>query len=510
MNHEFTDARDGWPALQAWWDTAGWLMLLGILGCMALLLPSYTLQPGEPHFLIAVGFVGLWRYALRAIHFARAMWFLYVSYPRLRERAERAGSASDPSHAYFLVTSFRIDVETTARVYRAVIEQAVDCGYPSTIVASIVEYGDELLFRALWESYNPPEHIKLRIVRIPGTGKRDGLAFGFRAIARDTPDHTALVAVIDGDSVLTPGVMRKCAQMFHMLPKVGALTTNEYCTVLGSRVMSEWHKLRFAERHLNMCSMALSHRVLTLTGRMSVFRAHIVTQSSFIADVENDSTMHWRLGRVKFLTGDDKSSWFSVVRHGWETFYLPDAVIHTIEHPPNPSLLQSSRQLMFRWYGNSLRQNSRARNLGPHKLGWFTYYVLQDQRVQMWTGLLGLSASLVASVRFSFYYLILYLVWIGITRCLMCLMLLLAGHRVGPSYPILMYYNQVFGSLIKIVVLFFPDRQSWTRQKTTLARNLDPFHARFNALSSQIMLFSACSVFAAVVMIIATLKSPFN
>ena len=126
-----------------------------------------------------------------------------------------------------------------------------------------------------------------------------------------------------------------------------------------------------------MCSMALSHRVLTLTGRMSVFRAHIVTQASFIADVENDSTMHWRLGRVKFLTGDDKSSWFSVVRHGWETFYLPDAVIQTIEHPPNPSLLQSSRQLMFRWYGNSLRQNSRARNLGPHKLGWFTYYVLQ-------------------------------------------------------------------------------------------------------------------------------------
>ena len=221
MNDEFTESRDGWPALQAWWDAAGWLMLLGGLGCMALLLPSYTLQPGEPHFLIAVGFVGLWRYALRAIHFARAMWFLYVSYPRLRERAERTGSAADPSHAYFMVTSFRIDVETTASVYRAVIEQAIDCGYPSTIVASIVEYGDELLFRALWESYNPPEHIKLRIVRIPGTGKRDGLAFGFRAIARDTPDHTALVAVIDGDSVLMPGVMRKSAQMFHMLPKVG-------------------------------------------------------------------------------------------------------------------------------------------------------------------------------------------------------------------------------------------------------------------------------------------------
>ena len=41
--------------------------------------------------------------------------------------------------------------------------------------------------------------------------------------------------------------------------------------------MSEWHKLRFAQRHINMCSMALSKRVLTMTGRMSVFRATVVT-----------------------------------------------------------------------------------------------------------------------------------------------------------------------------------------------------------------------------------------
>ncbi|MDP3293191.1 MAG: glycosyltransferase family 2 protein [Nevskia sp.] len=493
-----------------WRDLSGWLILLSAIGGLALLLPTFTFDPTQSHFLIAVGVVGLWRYALRGIHFIRAMWFLNVSYPMLRERAEKAGAAADPSHAYYMVTSFRIDVETTARVYRAIIEQAIECGYRSTVVASIVEYGDELLMRALWETYNPPERVTLRIVRIPGTGKRDGLAHGFRAIARDCPDERALVAVIDGDSLLMPGMMRKSAQMFHLLPDVGALTTNEYCTVLGSPLMSEWHKLRFAERHLNMCSMALSRRVLTLTGRMSVFRAHIVTQQSFITDVENDSTLHWRLGRVKFLTGDDKSSWYSVVRHGWRTFYIPDTAIETIEHPPDPSLFKSSRTLMFRWYGNSLRQNGRARQLGPSRLGWFTYYVLQDQRVQMWTGLLGLLAALLASIRFDFNYLILFLVWISITRCLMCVMLMVAGHRVGPWYPPLMYYNQILGSIIKIVVFFFPDRQSWTRQKTTLKKHLDPFHARFNAMSSRAMLFSACSIFAAIVLTIVTFKSPFG
>ena len=491
-------------------ETAEWLLLLAALMGAALLLPRISLTPDSAHFIVAVGVVGVWRYALRAIHFARAMWFLHVSYPALRERAEKAGAAATPSHVYFLATSFRIDALTTGRVYRALIEEAISCGFDTTVIASIVEYGDELLIKSLWRHLNPPSRVALKFVRIPGTGKRDGLAFGFRAISRDVPDERALVAVVDGDSVLLPGVIRRCAQMFHVLPKVGALTTNEFCTVRGGRVVGEWHKMRFAERHQNMCSMALNHHVLTLTGRMSLFRAHVVTTPSFIADVEHDSALHWRLGRVKFLTGDDKSSWFSVVRLGWNTFYLPDVAIHTIEHPPDPSFLKTSRQLMFRWYGNSLRQNGRARKLGPHRLGWFTWYVLQDQRVQMWAGLLGLSAAILASIRYSFDYLLAYLVWIGITRYLMCIMLRLGGHRIGPLYPSLMYYNQIVGSMIKVFVLFFPDRQSWTRQKTVLTRDLDGFHTRFNEWSSRIMLFTALSFFCAVIVTIVTLKPDFG
>lgn len=37
-----------------------------------------------------------------------------------------------------------------------------------------------------------------------------------------------------------------------------------------------------------------------MTGRMSVFRANVVTDPGFIADVESDSLQHWRLGRFKF------------------------------------------------------------------------------------------------------------------------------------------------------------------------------------------------------------------
>jgi mannuronan synthase len=490
--------------------TAEWLLLLATTMALALVLPSASLTFGETHFLLAVGAVGVWRYAIRAIHFFRAMWFLHVRFPRLRKRADKLGDDAAPSHVYFLATSFRIDAVSTGIVYRSIIQEAIDCGYAATVVASIVELGDRLLINSLWERMNPPPRVRLKFVRIAGTGKRDGLAHGFRAISRDCPDEHALVAVIDGDTVLEAGILRKCAPMLHLLPDVGALTTNEYCEVEGGRLVSTWHRLRFAERHLNMCSMALTSRVLTLTGRMSLFRASIVTDAHFIADVEGDSLHHWRLGRFRFLTGDDKSSWFSVVKLGWKTFYVPDAAIRTIEHPPDPSFIATSRQLMFRWYGNSMRQNSRARKLGPHRLGWFTWYILMDQRAQMWTGLLGLMASLLASVRWSFYYLLAFLFWIAFTRVLMCFTLLAAGHRIEPLFAPLMYYNQIVGSLIKIKVTFFPDRQSWTRQKTTLRRNLDGFHAWFNVWSSRIVLFAAVNVFAAIVVTLVLFKSRYG
>src|SRR3546814_16509013 len=91
--------------------------------------------------------------------------------------------------------------------------------------------------------------------------------------------------------------------------------------------MSEWHKLRFAQRHLNMCSMALTRRVLTLTGRMSLFRVGIVTDPRFIDDVQKDALDHWRLGRFQFLTGDDKSSWFSLMRLGREPWVPEERLV---------------------------------------------------------------------------------------------------------------------------------------------------------------------------------------
>ena len=483
-------------------QAAGWLFYVSLLMLIALALPNTLFDPDSKDFLFLIGAVGIWRYSMGATHFVRGMLFLYVVYPRLRRKVRKLGKAADPSHVYLMVTSFRIDALTTAQVYSSVIREAIECGYPTTVVCSLVEMSDELLIKSLWAKYNPPERVSLDFVRIAGTGKRDGLAFGFRAISRHLPDENAVVAVIDGDTVLGEGVVRKTVPWFKLFGNVGGLTTNEFCEVRGGYVMSEWHKLRFAQRHINMCSMALTKRVLTMTGRMSMFRASVVTNPEFIADVESDSLYHWRLGRFKFLTGDDKSSWFSLMRLGYDTFYVPDAAINTVEHPPEKSFFKASRKLMYRWYGNNLRQNSRALGLGMRRLGLFTSVVLFDQRVSMWTSLLGLTVALIASFKFGGQFILAYLLWIGITRLILTIMLLCSGHKIGPAYPLILYYNQIVGALMKIYVFFRLDRQSWTRQPTALKRDLASFQQWFNTWSSRTMTFSAASIFVAVLFVV--------
>lgn len=427
-------------------QAAGWLFYLSLLMGLAAALPTSIFDSQSKNFIFLIGAVGIWRYSMGITHFVRGMIFLYIVYPHLRRKVRKLGSAADPSHVFLMVTSFRIDALTTAQVYSSVIREAIECGLPTTVVCSLVEMSDELLVKSMWAKANPPDRVKLDFVRIPGTGKRDGLAYGFRAISRHMPDDRAVVAVIDGDTVLNEGVVAKTVPWFQLFDNVGGLTTNEFCEVRGGYIMSEWHKLRFAQRHINMCSMALSKRVLTMTGRMSVFRAKVVTDPEFIADVESDSLNHWRLGTFRFLTGDDKSSWFSLMRLGYDTFYVPDAAINTVEHPPEKSFLKASRKLMYRWYGNNLRQNSRALGLGVRRLGIFTSIVLFDQRVSMWTSILGLTVAIIASFKYGGAFLLMYLLWIGMTRLILTLLLSFSGHRIGPAYPIILYYNQIVGA----------------------------------------------------------------
>ena len=468
-------------------NLGGHALFILALVSLALHLPPVVLDPQSTQFVLLLGAVGLWRYSWGGVHFIRSVIYRSLVFPRWRASANAIADDSRPPHIFLLITSYRIETETTRKVYRSVIEEAIRYGTPATIVASVVEMGDQRLMKALFHSLRPPAHIRLMCVRVAGTGKRDGLASAFRAISLQRPPAGAVAAVIDGDSMLTPGLLAKCVPFFVLRPRLGALTTDEICSVEGRPVFRNWYSMRFAQRHIGMSSVGLSRRVLTLTGRMSMFRADLLTDPSFIAAVEMDWIDHWRLGRFRFLTGDDKSSWYWMLKHRYEMLYVPDAMVVTIETPPDPSFHRAAVTLMRRWFGNMLRTNSRAILLGPRPMGLFTWWCIVDQRLSMWTTLVGPVGVILATFIVTPFALIYYIAWIGFTRYVLTLSLLSARKTVSATYPFLLYYNQVVGSIVKTIILFRLDRQRWTRQKTTANRSMSSIRAKWMTVSSAYM-----------------------
>lgn len=486
----------------------GFLIYTALLLLALSLLPHNAFDTHSRQFIFIIGGLALWRYSWALTHYLRHLIYRFYAFPRLRREALESDAVLLPPHLYLLITSYRIEEKTSRAVYKAAMREAMACKIPSTVIASIVDDSDEELVRDLYKNFSHCETLVLRIVKIPGTGKRDALAQGFRAISRCMPEEGSLVAVIDGDSILGEGLIRKCVPFFKTLPNLGALTTDEICEVEGSKMIREWHDMRFAQRQILMCSLALSHKVLTLTGRMSMFRADIVTNRDFIHSVQEDRLNHWRLGEFKMLTGDDKSSWYWVLKNGWDMLYVPDATVTTIEHPPHPNFFKATTMLMFRWFGNMLRTNGRALRLGPGKMGFFTWWCLLDQRISMWTSLSGPVFVLFIALKHSLAFLPVYLVWIGLTRWMMTILLVTTRPVLSAWYPFLLFYNQIWGALIKTYVMFRLDRQSWTRQKTRLQRDLTPLEQKWQNISSVFSHLSAGLFFIVVIGFLSGVLSP--
>ncbi len=451
------------------------LMLLA----WALSVPREMLDPASHQFILLISVLAAWRYGWALLNWLRFLFFKLWLFPRWRRKADAVCEDELPSHVYLLVTSFRIGTETSRRVYRSVFEEAQRYVRPVTVVASIVERCDEVLIKQLFQPYQNGQ-ISLRMVRIAGTGKRDALAYGFRSISKHMPAPNDVVAVIDGDSMLSENTLRRTVPFFAAQPDMGALTTDEICEVEGAWSFREWYNLRFAQRHVYMASASVSRRVLTLTGRMSMFRASIVTDPEFIRRVELDWIDHWRLGRFKFLTGDDKSSWFHLMSRGIPMIYVPDVQVLTIETPPDPHFLRSAHMLMKRWSGNMLRNNARALKLSWRKTGVFPWFMILDQRLSMWTSLTSPSFALLGTFFVNPAIAAYYFLWIALSRYLLTLSLLASRPHVSAAYPFFLYFNQIFGSFIKTMVFFQLDQQKWTRQNTVLNKvktQSQPWHA---------------------------------
>ena len=436
---------------------------------------------------VVLGVLGAWRYSWASINFTRAAVFRWYVYPKRKARAH-ARYAARPvrAHAFFLTTSYMIESSVTIPVYRSIFLAAAKSENGATIVSSVVDGADERLIQQIYATMPVDmSSVKLIIDRIPGTGKRDALAKALNLIARECPSAHDIILFVDGDSCVPEDIVAQSAPVFTN-PKIGALTTDEEVEIPKPGLFRDWFELRFDQRQVMMCSMGLSNRVLTLTGRMSVFRGDLATDPDFINSVQHDYIDHWRLGRVNFLTGDDKSTWFWLMKNGYQMAYLPDVASSSMETQPKPSFVGSATALMVRWFGNMLRTNGRALELAPSHIGLFTWWSILDQRLSMWTTLAGPICMIMAAIFFDPMVIPVYIAWVMFTRYVFCTAICLFR---GCSFPIvytgLLYFGQLFGAAVKSYVLFRLDRQKWTRQASASAVGIRrPIGERVRAASS--------------------------
>ena len=143
-----------------------------------------------------------------------------------------------------------------------------------------------------------------------------------------------------------------------------------------------------------MSSMGLGRRLLAMTGRMSIYRGSVVTDPGSIRAIEDDHLDHWRLGRIKLLTGDDKSTWFWLLPARARDVLPAGRAGDHDRASPRALAAAAATQLMLRCFGNMLRTSTRAIALGPQKIGGLTWWCLIDQRLSIWTPLIGPTVAL--------------------------------------------------------------------------------------------------------------------
>jgi glycosyltransferase Alg8 len=347
-------------------------------------------------------------------------------------------------------------------------------------------------------------------VRQNRRGKRAALGLALRALSRAGIDPDEPVIFMDGDTILLPGFLRRCLPLFEQQKDLDAVTTAEHAVVIGPRWIATWLDMRFAQRHLTMRSHALSSKVLALTGRCSVFRGGEVLRAEFIRLVEADKLEDWLWGTIPFLSGDDKSTWFALLRKpgGTRMLYVPDALVCTVENiAGNPA--QRVRFNLLRWSGNAIRNAGRVLALGPRRIGWFIWWCVLDQRISMWTGLLGPVAAIMNLFWGDPGLTLIYVAWIAVTRLFLSLPLFAWSGRIRPEFPLFLYLNQLANSVIKGYLVFRPATQRWLNRGDQRARtttgDLGPFRER---MADYVMVVWATAMGLAVALYIGILRRP--
>jgi glycosyltransferase Alg8 len=427
-------------------------------------IPNVVWNPVTQEYIYALGFLGTWRYLWWFNHWIRAIIFARVAYPEMRDRGAALWTSGwRPRHIHVQMTTFREHREISEAVIAGLVDQIREAGVPATIWLGSSEASDEQRISRYLKLIGDDCDITLRIIRQNQPGKRVAIALILRAMSRAGLGKDDIIIFMDGDFILHKGLVRKCFPLFALDPELHALTTDEYVKVIGPSWMQSWLDMRFSQRRMAMQSHALSNRVLTLTGRCSVFRGTYVVTDEFIRLQEADFLEHWLWGSFRFLSGDDKSTWYCLLRHGVKMTYVPDAAGTTVEVIEGSGYTRMKENLR-RWSGNLLRNGWRAIMLGPTRMPFFIWWCCVDQRLAMWTTLFGPLIAIAGALKTGPAFIFAYIIFLAVSRMLLSLVLFTYARRVDLNYVWALVANQKLNANVKVYMIWRLSKQKWANR----------------------------------------------
>jgi len=497
------------PATTSFYGPAIRTTLIALLISAAVwaLVPARVMHLNR-HGVFVIGAFGLWRYGWFMCNAIRGWWFNGITYPRLRRLCAQLPEQL-PERLYVVVLSYKEQPETSRNCFRSIVAALAKVDCETVVVASVASSGEaELIRDAVHESGG--DHIDLRFT-LQSDGKRmaigDALRFlrDYREQLTPTNLENETVLLMDGDSEIGESIFSTCLPQFRLDSGLGAMTTNEAPRHTPRWIITQWFALKFAKRHFYMSSHSLSRRVMTLTGRGSFVRAGIAFSDEFIERLEHDFIDHPVHGRIDFLFGDDKSTLFCVLENRWRMLYAPDAWVYAMEDRDMP-FFKLTTSLMSRWYGNMMRNNIRCLALGPQGMPFFVWLCFLDQRLSMWTGMVGPLGAVLLSIFVSPYLLLVYIGWVILVRLAQLWVVAGGTLRMSPIMIPLQLYDQAVGSVIKIYGLFHLGQQSWSKGDESEVTNSST--SLLGMIQSRVTMAASATIFVILLLVVLKVVPP--
>ena len=492
--------------------TAFLVIFMGLLWLLANV-PNRFANPSTLHVTVVLGTLGLWRFGWWFTHALRAQVYAKTKWPGMRRRADKLWNEGwRPERLHIQMTTYYEEPSITKRVIGSILGQIRQEQIPTTLYIGTGSAYDELIIREFVETYaqDIPDNISEKVFnRHNKPGKLLAIGHILRAICRSGASPDDLVIFMDGDALYGNDVLRKTLSMFGADPDLQALTTDEEVICYGPQWIAKWRDMRFAQRRLAMQSHALSGRVLTLTGRMSVFRGRHILDEKFIRTIEADHLNHWLWGNFRFLSGDDKSTWYHLLSKGAKMTYVPDATVYTIEVIKENGLMRMVQNFR-RWSGNMLRNGARAIALGPRAMPFFIWWCVVDQRLAMWTMMVSPVMAVLGSMILPGYFWN-CIIWVLFSRIVLCLFLFGYSRRADMTWPFILYLNQVINASVKIYMIFHLSKQKWSNRGNQSAGGGTGLLETSKNSFAKFQLATAVSAFLMLIMMyVGLIETPFG